>query len=175
LDFYHVLKTRRSIRSYKEILIPNEVLNRILESVRIAPSGSNRQPWHWIIVKSKEVKRKLAEACSDQMWIAEAPLAVVACGKELNYNRGGYMGKMSMLMDLSIAFTHLILAARAEGLGTCWIGAFDNNQVKNILKIPDKWNVVAITPLGYPTKGDKVFTNLYQRKPIDELISTDKF
>jgi len=69
---------------------------------------------------------------------------VVACGYNIHYNRGGYMGDLSMLVDVTIAFTHLVLAARAEGLGTCWIGSFDNESVKKLLGIPKDVNVTAI-------------------------------
>ncbi len=148
MDFYEVIRTRRSIRSYKPDPVPDEVLNKVLEAARIAPSGSDRQPWKFIIVKNEEIKRKLAPACGGQDFISQAPLVVVACGYNIKYNRGGYMGDMSMLVDVSIAFTHLILAARAEGLGTCWIGLFNNQKLKRILNIPPDVNVVAMTPLG---------------------------
>jgi len=173
MDFYEVIRTRRSIRSYKSDPIPDEVLMRVLEAARIAPSGSNRQPWKFIIVKSEELKKKIAAACHNQMFIAEAPVVVVACGYNIHYNRGGYMGDLSMLVDVSIAFTHLILAARAEGLGTCWIGSFDNEEVKEILGIPRDVNVVAITPLGYPR--DEGFGEPAGRKTLSEIISIDKF
>lgn len=173
MDFYDVIRTRRSIRSYKPSPISKEVLNRVLDAVRIAPSGSNRQPWNFIIVKNEELKRRLVPACGNQRFIAEAPVLIVACGHNVNYDRGGYMGDMSMLVDVSIAFTHLILAARAEELGTCWIGAFDNEEVKGILNIPEDVNVVAITPLGYP-KGEG-FTEPGLRKPLTEIVSVDKF
>ena len=173
MDFYEVIRTRRSIRSYKPDPVPEDVLNRVLDAARIAPSGSNRQPWKFIIVKDEELKRRLVSACGNQSFIAEAPLVIVACGYNIHYNRGGYMGDMSMLIDVSIAFTHLILAARAEGLGTCWIGAFNNEEVKKVLDIPDDVNVVAITPLGYPK--DEGFTEPVGRKSMEEIVSTDKF
>ena len=173
MDFYEVIRTRRSIRSYRSDPIPEKVLNRVLDAPRIAPSGSNRQPWKFIITKDEMLKQQLVPACGNQSFIAEAPVVVVACGYDIHYNRGGYMGDMSVLIDVSIAFTHLILAARAEGLGTCWIGAFDNDEVKKILGIPGDANVVAITPLGYP-KGEK-FTESRRRKSLEEIFSTDKF
>lgn len=173
MDFYEVVRTRRSIRSYKPDPIPEEVLNRILEVVRIAPSGSNRQPWKFIIVRDGGLKRRLASACQNQGFIADAPVVIVACGYNIHYNRGGYMGDMSMLVDGSIAFTHLILAARAEGLGTCWIGAFNNEEIKGILNIPEDMNVVAITPLGYPR--DEGFTGPGPRKSLTEITTIDKF
>ncbi|MBS7611205.1 nitroreductase family protein [Candidatus Bathyarchaeota archaeon] len=173
MDFYEVIRTRRSIRSYKPDPIPEDVLTRVLEAARIAPSGSNRQPWKFIVVKNEELKRKLAVACYGQMFIGEAPIVIVACGYNIHWNRGEYMGDLSMLVDVSIAFTHLILAARAEGLGTCWIGSFSNEKVKEILGIPKDVNVVAITPLGYPRDED--FGEPGPRKPLSEIVSIDKF
>jgi len=173
MDFYKVIRTRRSIRSYSPDPIPEDVLNRILDAARIAPSGSNRQPWRFIIVKDELLKQRLVSACNGQSFISEAPIIVVACGYDIHYNRGGYMGKMSMLIDVSISFTHLIQAARAEGLGTCWIGAFNNDEVKKLLGIPNEVNVVAITPLGYP-KGIG-FMEPGDRKRLAEIVSIDKF
>ena len=173
MEFYEVVRTRRSVRSYRPDLVPQEVLNRVLEAVRIAPSGSNRQPWKFIIVQDEVLKQKLVSVCNNQGFLAEAPLIVVACGRNIHYNRGGYMGDMSMLVDVTIGFTHLVLAARAEGLGTCWIGAFQNEEVKKLLNIPEEYDVVAVTPLGYP-KGE-AFTEPGPRKSLDEIASTDTF
>ena len=173
MDFYDVVRTRRSIRSYKPDPIPEEVLERVLEATRIAPSGSNRQPWRFIIIKNEELKKEMVVACHNQSFIAEAPIIIVACGYNIHYDRGEYMGDMSMLVDVSIAFTHLLLAARAEGLGTCWIGSFSNDEVKNTLGIPKEVNVVAITPLGYPK--DEKFTGPSRRKRPEEIISLDRF
>jgi nitroreductase len=119
MEFYEVLRTRRSIRSYRPDPVPQDALDRVLEAVRISPSGSNRQPWKFILVKDPSLKEKLAAACGNQEFVGEAPIVVVACGHDIRYNRGGYMGEMSFILDVSIAFTHLVLAARAEGLGTC--------------------------------------------------------
>ena len=173
MDFYEVVKTRRSIRSYRQDLVPEEVLNRVLDAVRISPSGSNRQPWKFIVMKDAELKNKMVASCNNQSFVAEAPIIIVACGYNIHHNRGGYMGDLSVLVDISIAFTHLILAARAEGLGTCWIGAFNNEEVKKILNVPKDVNIVAITPLGYPKSEE--FTEVKQRKSLAEIISLNKF
>ena len=173
MEFYEVVRTRRSIRAYKPDPIPEDVLSRVLEAVRIAPSGSNRQPWKFIVVRDEKLNQRLAAACRNQGFIAEAPVAIVACGYDIDYNRGEYMGDMSMLVDISIAFTHLIIAARAEGLGTCWIGAFDNEEIKELLDIPEGVNVVAVTPLGYPK--DDGFAEPGPRKSLNEIVSLDKF
>lgn len=173
MDIYEVFKTRRSIRSYRPIPVPDESLNKILETTRIAPSGSNRQPWKFIIVKDDALKKEVAHACSNQLWIAGAPIVIVACGWKIDYSRGEYMGDMSFLVDVSIAFTHLMLAARAEGIGTCWIGAFDNTSIKKLLEIPEDVDVVAVTPLGYPKNAE--FSDPGLRKKLDEIISVNKY
>lgn len=173
MSFYDIVKTRRSVRSYRPDLPPKEALDRVMEAVRMAPSGSNRQPWKFILVKDPGTKEALMAACNNQRFVGEAPIAVVACGYDVKYNRGGYMGEMAFLVDVSIAFTHLLLAARAEGLGTCWIGDFENGEIKGLLDIPDDYDVVAVTPLGYP-RGD-AFKETDRRKPIAEIFSTNKF
>jgi len=168
MEFYETVKTRRSIRSYKGKEIPEEKLLRVMDAARVAPSGHNRQYWKFYIVESEDKKRKVAEACSGQTWIAEAPEVIVATGWKVPFSRGGYMGDMTFTMDVSIAFTHLILAARAEGLGTCWIGDFSNEKVKEALGLPEKEYVVAVTPIGYPDKGG--FTENTSRKKLDEVM-----
>lgn len=181
VDFFDVIRTRRSVRSYRPDPIPDDVLNLVLEAARIAPSACNRQPWRFIIVKDEATKRKLVSACNHQRWIwmAEAPVIIVACGnnKVCDYgnNHGDYMGDLSMAVDVSVAFTHLILAARAEGLGTCWISWFSNDQVKKFLSVPEDWNVVALTPLGYPRVRDEAFREQCNRKSVKEIVSTGKF
>jgi nitroreductase len=173
MEFYEVIKTRRSIRNYKKDQVPEDALDRIIEAFRISPSGSNRQPWKFIFIKSPELKSKVAEECMNQKWIGEAPLVVVACGPDIGHNRGGWMGDKSGMMDVTIAFTHLMLAARAEGLGTCWIGAFSNESIKKILSIPEDHNVVAVSPLGYPEKSE--FKETKRRKKSPEILSWNKF
>ncbi|MFW6109677.1 MAG: nitroreductase family protein [archaeon] len=168
MEFYETVKTRRSIRSYKGKEIPEEKLLRVMDAARVAPSGHNRQYWKFYVIESEDKKGKVAEACSGQTWIAEAPAVIVATGWKVPFNRGGYMGEMTFTMDVSIAFTHLILAARAEGLGTCWIGDFSNEKVKEALGLPEKEYVVAVTPIGYPDKGG--FTENTSRKKLDEVM-----
>jgi nitroreductase len=173
VEFYKVVRTRRSIRDFKQDPVPDDVLGKIFEVVRVAPSGSNRQPWRFILVKDPALRKKVAEACGGQMWMTEAPVIVVGCGSDIKYNRGGWMGDKSVLVDVAIGFTHLILAARAEGLGTCWIGDFDNAKLRELLSIPEDVNVVAISPLGYPEDGR--FGKPGMRKTLSEITSVDKY
>ena len=173
MDFYEVIKTRRSVRSYSEKPIPSDVLDRVLNAARIAPSGSNRQPTRFVLVKEAAARKRLAQLCDEQDFVAEAPVVVAALGRNIHYNRGGYMGDFAVIVDVSIAVDHLTLAARAEGLGTCWIGSFDNAQIKAFLGAPDEYNVVAVTPLGYP-RG-RPFVETENRLPLSELACEEKW
>ncbi len=174
MEFNEVIRTRRSIRKYSQKSIADDVLKKVLEGIRIAPSGSNRQPWKFIVIKNHQTKEKLVPACRDQKFIAEAPVIIVACSLPIESNRGNYMKEFSVVVDVSIAIDHLMLAARNEGLGTCWIGAYDNDTVKGILGIPNEVNVVALVPLGYPADDD-VFVPVEKRKSMEEVFVDEKW
>jgi len=173
MDFYDVIKTRRSVRSFTAAPIPQDVLRRVLDAARIAPSGSNRQPWRFIVIRDQALKDRLVPSCHGQRFIAQAPVVIAACGRDINFDRGDWMGQCAMIVDVTIAMDHLILAARAEGLGTCWIGSFNNDQIKELLGIPDGWWVVALTPLGYP--GGAAFAETTDRKRLDEIACENRW
>lgn len=164
MDFYEVIRTRRSVRAYRSDPVPEPVLGRVLDAARIAPSGSNRQPTRLVLVQDRERQLQLVPLCGGQDFVAEAPVLVAACGRDIHYSRGGYMGAFSMLIDVAIAVDHLTLAARAEGLGTCWIGSFDNARLKEFFNLPDEYNVVTLTPLGYPVGNP--FAETADRLPL---------
>lgn len=165
------IQKRRSVRKYKEESIPEETLLRVLEAARLAPSGKNFQPWKFIIVKDKEIKERLAQASARQFFIAKAPIVIVGCGfPDNSYTRmGRYMKSWSV--DVTIALEHLILQAQEEGLGTCWIGSFEEEEVKAILNVPKEVKVLALTPLGYPDE----IPRFRGRKSLDEIISYDRY
>ena len=165
------IQKRRSVRKYKQDPIPEEALLRVLEAARLAPSGKNFQPWKFIIVKDKELKEKLARASAGQFFIAKAPIIVIGCGfPDKCYARmGRYMKSWSV--DVTIALEHLILQAQEEGLGTCWIGSFEEEEVKAILNVPEEVKVLALTPLGYPDEVPR----FRGRKSLDEIISYDRY
>lgn len=171
LDIYEAIAIRSSVRSYRPDPIEEGKLQRILEAIRLAPSAINDQPYKFILVRDEDLRRKLAEACDGQMFVAEAPVVVVVCGIHPRARIGGYTD--SMMVDASIAFTHLILCAAAEGLGTCWLGAFNNEEVKGLIGIPPEAQVVAVTPLGYPREPLKRLSK--RRKSLGELVCEDKF
>jgi nitroreductase len=171
MDFYQVIKSRRSIRTYKPDPISDDVLKRILEAGQIAPSAKNIQPWKFIVVKDIKIKQELVSACRNQTFIGQAPVVIcaVALEKIAWGNMGGYWS--SYPVDIAIALDHIILAATNEGLGTCWIGAYNEAEVKRILKIPDDVKVIALTPIGYPAQEQAP----RPRKPLSEITSFDSF
>ena len=171
MEILEAIRRRRSIRDYKPDDIPEEVLLRILEAGRWAPSGKNFQPWKFIIVRDEKVRRQLAEASAQQYFMAKAPVIIVACGyPEESYARMGRYMK-SWVVDLAIALEHMMLQAAAEGLGTCWIGAFEEKEVKKILGIPDNVRVLALTPLGYPAEDPSPRS----RKSLEQIISYEHY
>lgn len=175
MDFYKVISTRRSIRKYKPVPVEEEKLNRILEAARIAPSACNRQPWHFIVIKDTGAKNNLKKAQvylspNERDWFYTAPVIICACGESSNsWIRKD--GKDYRDIDVAIAFEHLILAATVEGLGACWIGAFDPVPAKKVLGIPEGIEPIAFTPLGYPDESPQD----RGRKSINEIIHREKW
>lgn len=166
-----VIRERRSVRVYKSDPIPKESILRVLEAARLAPSGKNLQPWKFVVVQDVELKKRLAKASNQQDFIADAPLIIVACGfpDECYQTMGRYM--KSWPVDVTIALEHLILQAQEEGLGTCWIGSFEEEEVKSLLDVPEHVKVLALTPLGYPGEVPE----FRGRKPLEKIISYDSF
>jgi len=168
-DFYRIISERRSIRKYKLDEIADDVLARVLNAARIAPSAGNRQPWSFIVVKDDAIKLLLKEAY-DKDWFITAPVIIVAVG-EASISPYRKDAKDFREIDVSIAFTHLVLAAQAEELGTCWLGAFLAEPVKRILGIPEGFEPIALTPLGYPDEKP----DAKPRKKAEEIIHWDKW
>jgi len=166
-----IIEKRKSIRSYKPQEVSDEDLNYVLEAFRKAPSAKNLQPWKLIVVKDRKKINDLAIACNNQTFLTQAPVLIVACALEDEaYGKmGGYMN--SFPVDIGIALEHLILAATERGLGTCWIGAFNEKMVKDVLDIPDNVRVVALTPLGYPAEEGR----LRGRKSLSEIVCYDRY
>jgi nitroreductase len=161
LEFEEVLKKRRSIRIFKDTPVPREKILEVLEAARIAPSAGHRQPWHFIVVEDKEVIKKLAK----QEWVAGAPVMIVGLADQSVSPRW-------CLNDLGIAFEHLVLAATNLGLGTCWMGQSNREElVRSLLDIPDNLRVIALTPIGYPDEDPAP----KERKTLETIVSWEKF
>lgn len=171
MDVYQAMKKRRSIRKYLPDRIDQPVLERVLEAGRIAPSGKNVQAWKFILSRDEELKEKLVAACKGQKFIADADCIVTVCVDEtaVYQYHGNYM--TSFAVDGAIALQQMMLAATAEGLGTCWIGAFEEKDVKELLEIPKQYRVIGLTPLGYPVEvaSDK------GRKELQEIVCYEKY
>jgi nitroreductase len=143
MDVLETIRARRSIRKYKPELIPTEKMEMILEATCLAPSAGNRQPWRFVLVQDKKRMRTLAQAANDQMFLADAAIIAVAVGDP-------EISAKWHEKDTMIAIEHMVLTATSLGYGTCWIGAFDEDEVKRLLKIPEKMKVVALLPIGVP-------------------------
>ena len=132
-NIYELIALRKSVRSYKPDPVPDELIRKLLEMARLAPSASNRQEWRFIAVTDEENRRLLADAACRQRFVAEAPVILVCCAEP----DGHVMtcGQPSYPIDVAIAIDHITLCAVEEGLGTCWIGAFYEDEVKRILTI----------------------------------------
>jgi nitroreductase len=169
MDVFTAISQRSSVRAYKPTDVEEDKLKKILEAARLSPSASNRQEWKFIIVKNKETKKKLAKAAFGQSFIGEAPVVIVACGTETKSIMG--CGQPTHTVDVSIACAYMILQAYELGLGTCWIGAFKEDEVKKILNIPEHVRVVAMTPLGYPNQP----LSHKSRKSLDQIVCFEKY
>jgi nitroreductase len=142
MDVFEAIRTRRSIRKYKPEPIPAEKLGTILEAARLAPSAGNHQPWRFIIVQNTERKRQVAQAANETFLNDAAAIVVAAADPDAS--------AIWHEKDTMIALEHIVLAATAMGYGTCWIGAFDEDILKHLLKIPAKMKIVALLPVGTP-------------------------
>ncbi|MDD5698850.1 MAG: nitroreductase family protein [Victivallaceae bacterium] len=164
MDFYEVIRKRRSIRSYKSDPIPEAALQRIAEAVHLAPSACNFQPWKIKIVTDPGLRAQIS-ANYTRDWLIQAPaIAVIIGNSKQCWKR--FDGTPSVNIDIGIAMEHLILAATAEGLATCWIGAYDMAKMNAVLGVVPPWNVLALSPLGY---ADQEPTNV-PRKPINKIF-----
>jgi nitroreductase len=148
MDVMEAIKQRRSIRKYRDRPVEDEKLKRILEAGRLAPSAANRQEWRYIIVRDKETRQNLMKAAKGQPFVGEAPIVIAACAETDNHVMT--CGQLCYPIDLAISIDHMTLKAVDEGLGTCWIGAFYEDEVKKILGVPEDVHVVELLTLGYP-------------------------
>ena len=150
MDVFEAIKDRRSIRAYQDKLVEKEKLMKVLEAARLAPSAKNMQDWRFVVVQDLETRKKLAEAAAQQGFVAEAPVIIVCCTVQPDYVMR--CGQPAGTINVAIAIDHMILAAQALGLGTCWVGAFYADQVRELLKIPENVGIVELLTLGYPAK-----------------------
>ena len=169
MDVFSAISQRCSVRAYKPIDVEEDKLKKVVEAGRLSPSASNRQDWKFIVVKNEGSRKKLAKAAFGQSFIGEAPVVIVACGTEPKTMLA--CGQPAHTVDVSIAFAYMILQAYELGLGTCWIGAFSEDEAKKILSIPEPIRVVGMTPLGYPDQPP----SQKSRKTLDQIVCYENY
>ncbi len=178
MELFEAIRTRRSVRKYADRMVEPEKLEAVLEAVRLAPSWANFQCWRMVVVQDRNVQQQMSElsyvesffgpkgykANPSKKALAEAPFVIVLCA---NPSQSGTLWNQNYyLVDAGIAAENLMLAARGQGLGTVFVGVYDENQVKQLLNIPDPIRVVGLFPLGYPVEDKKEGPS---RKPLSEI------
>ena len=166
MDVLEAIRARYSVRSYEDRAVEQEKLERVMEAARLAPSASNRQEWRFVLVTDRDRREQLAEAASGQKFVGLAPVVIVACAKTDGHTMR--CGQSCYPIDIAIALEHIALQAVEEGLGTCWIGSFDEEGVKKLLDIPrsDDVRVVELMPLGYPADKPREKSRL----PLEKIV-----
>ncbi len=173
------IETRRSIRKYKDQQVEEEKIFQMLESARLAPSGSNTQPWHFIVVKSEETRRKLAEASHNQAWMVTAPVFIVCVADirsrvkdeilfDLDESSPQHELKQ-IIRDTAIAVEHIVLVSESLGLGTCWVAHFTQEDIRPVLNIPSDKYVLSIITVGYPDEEPKARS----RKKLEDILHSE--
>jgi len=184
MDVFETIKTRRSVRRFLNKPVENEKLESMLEAARMAPSWSNLQCWKFIVIKDGAVRKKISEltyvesflaplgykANPTQKGLAEAPIVIIACADP---SKSGFIhDKFYYLTDIGIAAQNLMLSAHALGLGTVFVGVFDEEKVRGLLNIPPDIRVVGLFPVGYPLKEKK---DGPLRKAMNDIVSYEKW
>lgn len=173
LDVFEAIEGRRSIRVFRPDPIPDNMLKKMLEAAQWAPSAGNLQAREFIIVKDPEIKRALCDAALGQTFIIQAPVNIVVCANKrksaMRYGRRGE--ELYCILDAAAAVQNLMLAACALGLGTCWIGAFYDDEVSKILDLPNWLRPVAIIPTGYPAESPLP----PPREPLSEVAHRERY
>lgn len=164
MSVLEVIVNRRSIRKYSEKDIPKDALEKIIEAGRQSPSAANRQPYHFIILSDSEIKKEISGIFS--RFINKAPIIIVGCANP----NARLTGKWATI-DTTIALENMALTATSLGIGTCWIGSFNEQKIKEKLNIPEDWKIVALISMGYPEEDPKQ----RKKKETTELFTYNKF
>jgi len=173
MDVFEAIKGRRSVRAFESQDVSLEIVKQLIDAARWAPSAGNIQPWEFIVVRNQETKSALAKAALNQTFIEEAPVVIVVCADENRSSYGyGLRGKtLYCLQDTAAATQNILLAAYAFRLGTCWVGAFREELVREALKIPNGVRPIAIIPVGFPAESP----SHPNKRDINDIIHYEKF
>ncbi len=172
MELSEAIKGRRSIRAFKPQDVPEEAVEKLIDAARHAPSAGNIQPWEFVIARKQYTKKKLAQA-ANQVFVEEAPVVIVVCADENRASMGyGHRGEtLYCIQDTAAATQNILLTAYSLGLGTCWVGAFDENEAKKALRTPNGIRPVAMIPVGYPNKT----ASQRNRRPLSQIIHYEGF
>ena len=168
MDVSQAILSRYSCRRYTDKPIDEKDLRTVLEAARQAPSAKNLQDWRFVVVTEKALRRKLAIAANDQMFLENAGAIIVACTVSDHVMR---CGQAIGPIDVSIAIEHMCLQATELGLATCWIGSFYPEKVRSVVGIPDPINIIELLALGYPADSPKE----HRREPIESIVSFEQW
>jgi len=182
MELSEVIKLRKSVRKFADRGVEREELDQILEAARLAPSWKNWQCWSYIVIDDRKLIRDLASSGGfvRNLWLRDAPVVIVSCGDPKA--SGDRFDIPYYAVDVAISMEHLILAATDLGLGTCWVGIFDEPILKAALEIPDTLKIVALTPLGYPAdkagfyeRSVKTMLGSQKRRQLAEITHFNKW
>jgi len=168
MNVFEAIKTRRSVRKYKPQPIPEGHLRQIVTAAQLAPSAGNRQPWRFIVVQDAETKKKLGVIARNQTWMSDAGVVVAALAMD---RKNPEVYERWAERDVMTAVEHMVLAAWELGYGACWIGAFNEEQVKELLNVPKEMTVIVLLPIGVPDQVPEP----RGRKGLEELFSLDRY
>lgn len=172
MDTLECIATRRCIRKFLDIPVEFEKLGNILDAGRHAPSAGNLQDWKFILITDEGMRNEIAKSCVEQFWIATAPVVIIVCTEPDKTKRFyGQSGEKFSIQNSAAVVQNMLLAAHAEGLGACWVGAFEDEAVRRLLDIPDSVMVQAVIPIGYA--DEKVPVPL--RFTLENLIYIDSW
>ena len=165
MELSELIKNRQSILHFTDKKVDREILTRVLEAGRLAPSAKNRQPWRFIVIDSPSIKKRIEVAAFGQEHVGQAPVIIASCSTNIDYRMPN--GQMSYPMDIAFSTAFMQLQAEAEGLGSCIVTTYDEQEVKDILTVPYSMRVVLLLLLGYA--GEKPFPA--SRKPFSSIVS----
>lgn len=166
MDVFDAIRNRRSIRKYKKDVVEDEKVQKCLEAARWAPSASNKQPWHFIVVKDEKTRKSLADLHPYGRFMKESPVVIIVLCDPKEHPK-------YYMYDPCVATQNLLLAAYAQGLGTCWMGMVNvdfEEDMKGLLNIPAYMRTLCCISMGYPDE-----TPTSTRKPLSEIVSYDKY
>jgi len=173
LDVFGAIKNRRSVRAFTTEPVSDAEVEKLIDAARWAPSAGNIQPWEFIVVREPEIKSGLCKAAGNQNFIEETPVVIVVCANALRSGQGyGQRGvNLYCLQDTAAATQNMLLAAHALGLATCWVGAFQEEEAREVLKLPTGVRPVAIIPIGHAAHKPRERS----RRAVGEIVHHETF